>query len=664
MKKKNKKQFSISTKIAFSFTIITILVAMVFYFLLPTLLNYPPNTINTQFDKEVSKLEYIYQYLIAISGIIMLFIVYFKITLKKIDKWAKNKSKNEIQEVRRICFTYPYKMFITIEVLPVIIVLLTLMFTGSHPLILLFKIGILVFSFATLVSSIFLLISKNIFYPILKETSEYIKKEDFSHKDSLQRRLVFQIFPGILVTILLMALIGYSRLISEKGELLNVYYLAELENLKISDNADLLEQIKEQVDKRLLSDDDYIFIETPDKNIITSNNNMMSEFFIKYMHVLTPSHHNRVYEAYTIDEQGVINNITYNNQEYIVGIHYEVVSSSLLIYLLLAAGMLFIFNLIMVNYITKSIDADLKRLTDGMKNIIKEKDIIDSKKLPLTSNDITGELVQSFNEIQDMTKYNIEQIHNNQDILMERERLAGLGQLIGGIAHNLKTPIMSIAGATQGLDNLIHEYDSSIDDPLVTSQDHHDIAKDMEEWIPKIKAHLEYMSDIITTVKGQAVASLSSDDSEEFTVGELIKRVNILMKHELKNAYIYMNVLMKTDENQILKGNVNSLVQVVNNMISNAIQAYDGKHDQNIELAVNKKGNDIVISVKDFAGGLPKEVQDRLFKEMVTTKGKNGTGLGLYMSYSNIKAHFGGDITYITEGGKGTTFNIIIPINR
>lgn len=255
-------------------------------------------------------------------------------------------------------------------------------------------------------------------------------------------------------------------------------------------------------------------------------------------------------------------------------------------------------------------------------------------------------------------------IKNNQDILMERERLAGLGQLIGGIAHNLKTPIMSIAGAVQGLENLIQEYDASIDDPLVNSQDHHDIAKDMEEWIPKIRAHLEYMSDIITTVKGQAVASLSNDDSEEFTVGELIKRVNILMKHELKNAYIYMNVLVKTDENQVLNGNVNSLVQVVNNMISNAIQAYAGKKDQNIELIVNKKGNDVVISITDFAGGLPKEVQDRLFKEMVTTKGKNGTGLGLYMSYSNIKAHFGGDITYVTEEGKGTTFNIIIPIQK
>ena len=261
-------------------------------------------------------------------------------------------------------------------------------------------------------------------------------------------------------------------------------------------------------------------------------------------------------------------------------------------------------------------------------------------------------------------KEDMETIKNNQDVLMERERLAGLGQLIGGIAHNLKTPIMSIAGATQGLENLIKEYDESIDDPLVNSQDHHDIAKDMEKWIPKIRAHLEYMSDIITTVKGQAVASLSSDDSEEFTIAELVKRVNILMKHELKNAYIYLNILMKVDENTVIDGNVNVLVQVVNNIISNAIQAYDGKHDQNIQFEISQKENNMIFSITDFAGGLSKEVQDRLFKEMVTTKGKNGTGLGLYMSYSNIKAHFGGDITYKTEEGKGTTFNIVIPIKK
>lgn len=267
--------------------------------------------------------------------------------------------------------------------------------------------------------------------------------------------------------------------------------------------------------------------------------------------------------------------------------------------------------------------------------------------------------------LKDITQHkeDMETIRNNQDILMERERLASLGQLIGGIAHNLKTPIMSIAGAAEGLEQLIKEYDESIDDPLVNSQDHHEIARDMEAWIPKIRAHTEYMSDIITTVKGQAVA-LSQDENTSFTVSELVKRVNILMKHELKNAYIYLNVLMKTDENLTLNGDVNSLVQVVNNMISNAIQAYNGERDKNIELEVSKKGNDVIFTVRDYAGGLPKEVQNKLFKEMVTTKGKNGTGLGLYMSYSNIKARFGGDITFIVDEGKGTTFNIILPIKR
>src|SRR5699024_10504415 len=96
-------------------------------------------------------------------------------------------------------------------------------------------------------------------------------------------------------------------------------------------------------------------------------------------------------------------------------------------------------------------------------------------------------------------------IQNNQNILMERERLASLGQLIGGIAHNLKTPIMSIAGAAEGLSDLVKEYEVSIGDPEVTIEDHHAIAKDMKDWIEKTRSYTEYMSDVITAVKGQAV---------------------------------------------------------------------------------------------------------------------------------------------------------------
>ena len=131
------------------------------------------------------------------------------------------------------------------------------------------------------------------------------------------------------------------------------------------------------------------------------------------------------------------------------------------------------------------------------------------------------------------------------------------------------------------------------------------------------------------------------------------------MKHELKNAIIYLNISLKTDENTIIHGDVNSLVQVINNMVSNSIQAYEGKTEQTIDLIVEKEDNNLLISIKDYASGLPDKVKEKLFKEMITTKGKNGTGLGLYMS---IKAHFNGNITVDSELGKGTTFTITLPL--
>ena len=277
----------------------------------------------------------------------------------------------------------------------------------------------------------------------------------------------------------------------------------------------------------------------------------------------------------------------------------------------------------------------------------------------VTDNKFLGILILFKDTTQHML--DLKTIQNNQNMLMERERLASLGQLIGGIAHNLKTPIMSISGAAEGLSDLIKEYDESIGDPEVTNDDHHAIAKDMSEWVEKIKSYSEYMSDVITAVKGQAV-TLSENENITFDIDELMKRVNILMKHELKNALIELNTKINVDKNTILHGDITSLVQVINNMISNSIQSYNGKTNQFIDLTVDKIQNTLVISIRDYGSGLPKSVQDKLFKEMITTKGKNGTGLGLFMSYSTIRAHFNGDITFETEKGKGTVFHIVLPL--
>lgn len=310
----------------------------------------------------------------------------------------------------------------------------------------------------------------------------------------------------------------------------------------------------------------------------------------------------------------------------------------------------------------------LKAVVDSNETLIFEQEFPNIEKylrIEINSVKSDGVFIGALILFKDLTQHHkdLEAIKSSQNMLIEKERLASLGQMIGGIAHNLKTPIFSISGASEGLTDLINEYKSSITDPTVTIQDHYAIAKDMEDWIEKIKSYTAYMSDVITAVRGQAVA-LTNDVDETFTIEELVKRVDILMKHELKSALVNLNISVQTDKTFEMHGNINSLVQVINNIISNAIQAYNGKPDQIIDFTVFKENRKIIITITDYGCGMSEEVQEKLFKEMITTKGKNGTGLGLFMSYSNIKAQFDGDLKFTSEEGKGTTFNLIIPIKK
>jgi len=240
-----------------------------------------------------------------------------------------------------------------------------------------------------------------------------------------------------------------------------------------------------------------------------------------------------------------------------------------------------------------------------------------------TKNSFLGTLIL----LKDVTQHmqDMKTIQNNQNILIERERLASLGQMIGGIAHNLKTPIFSVAGGLEGLSDLIKEFDESIEDDSVTDKDMHDIAKDMNEWIEKLKKHINYMSEVIVTVKGQAV-KMSDDKNMIFTISELFQHVNILMQHELKEKIATLTINNETTDEITINGNINSLVQVINNLISNAIEAYNSeKVNKIVELTAiyDNKSKCIIISIKDYGSGLPDSVKEKLFKEMITTKGKN-----------------------------------------
>ena len=94
----------------------------------------------------------------------------------------------------------------------------------------------------------------------------------------------------------------------------------------------------------------------------------------------------------------------------------------------------------------------------------------------------------------------------------------------------------------------------------------------------------------------------------------------------------------------------------MDNLIINAMDAYHEGGE--IDIRVREDESKVYIEVQDYAGGIAPHVKDKLFKEMVTSKGKNGTGLGLYMCYSTIKGKFNGDMRFESEEGKGTTFFI------
>lgn len=666
--KKILDKYKIQLKLLLALTIGLVVLTIIYYFLIPAILNYPKGTYATNFQVEVENTNYISQVLsiafaiFAIFAIVTFWKTRFLIKYRDLLKNPYNYTIKEINYVRNKLFTTPYSILVLNIVIPSIALTVIHAYTIHQFSITTLKLFILVVSLMTLfVTSIFIY-TCNVFKKILVKLP-YDNVTGLK-RSTLKKRLFFNIFPLILISVLFTSLLGYSMVSIKTGNSIfetyrnSLYYFKEY-NTFLS-FSDLLEKSHTL---NLLNENDFLFIKTDDNHYLNSQGEeiQVSAFFNKYLNELSSSNNGRVYEYYGIDCQGATVDISIDNTTYRVGIYFSILSIEVLFYFSLSFIILVFINIIILLLFAKSLSNDINIISNSFMDMTKSTDSSVMQPLALTSNDEFGNLIISYNKIQELTKHNVEQLHDNQETLMEKERLASLGQLIGGIAHNLKTPIMSISGAAEGLTDLVKEYDSSIDDPEVNHEDHHEIAKDMSIWINKIKTHTEYMSDIITAVKGQAV-TLSNEEDIAFTIEELLKRVDILMKHELKNAIVYLNISMKTDESALIHGDVNSLVQVINNMISNSIQAYNGKPEQNIDLIVAKNNNHLVISIKDYGSGIPKTVKDKLFKEMITTKGKNGTGLGLYMSYSTIRAHFNGNITVESEEGKGTTFHIILPL--
>ena len=661
------KKVHIRFQIILTYAIAIAIAALLFYLVIPNLLNYGPDTINTEFDKEVSGGLYYYQQvlLVSVALIAVVSLVLF-VSLRDLDNYQIYFYKSKFDKtyeatlfkIKKLCLNLPNTVLTIFIIVPLLCSFIVLFMQTSFITSSDFKLVLVIFILATLTISITNIYIRKLLSKILIDLENV---DTCSLKEtSIKRRLLYQIVPIMSVCVVFTYLMISSIYERNNANLLANHYRTQfstqIDESSLHNAQDLINALS---DIQLYADDHSLFVADSDFNFIYETSET-SEFFQKYARELSGQNDNLIYDYYGTSGQGVLYPITVNGEQYYVGAHYLIYSQETVAYIVTILVILTFLCFLIVYAFANELSRNVKTVVDSLEKISNDREFA-GKKLYVTSVDEIGELIIVYNKIQSLTLKHLEQIHNNQNLLMERERLASLGQLIGGIAHNLKTPIMSISGASEGLNDLIKEYDESIGDSEVTNEDHHAIAKDMSEWVSKIKSYSEYMSDVITAVKGQAV-TLSENDNISFDIDELIKRVNILMKHELKNALVDLNIELHVDKNTVMHGDITSLVQVINNMISNSIQSYNGEPNKTIDLIVDKEDNNLVISVRDYGNGLPKSVQDKLFKEMITTKGKNGTGLGLFMSYSTIRAHFNGNITFETEKGKGTVFHIVLPL--
>jgi len=255
-----------------------------------------------------------------------------------------------------------------------------------------------------------------------------------------------------------------------------------------------------------------------------------------------------------------------------------------------------------------------------------------------------------------------------QSQLIQSEKMASLGELTAGIAHEIQNPLNFVNNFSEVSNELIDEMNVEIEKENL--EDVKLIAKDIKQNLEKINHHGKRADAI---VKGMLQHSRSSSGQKEPTdINALCDEYFRLAYHGLRAKDKSFNATMESDfESDLPKINVvpQDIGRVVLNLITNAFYVVDEKKKKGVKgykptvmVSTKKVGNTMKINIKDNGSGIPDSIKEKIFQPFFTTKPTNqGTGLGLSLSYDIVKTH-GGELQVETKEGEGTTFIIILPM--
>ncbi|MEM9339333.1 MAG: ATP-binding protein [Bacteroidota bacterium] len=323
--------------------------------------------------------------------------------------------------------------------------------------------------------------------------------------------------------------------------------------------------------------------------------------------------------------------------------------------------------------LTKKID-ESKTLQQEMKGFI-DTQIKTNEQLMIAESKLKS-LLEKEKESKAILNQTLDRLKDTQGQLVHSEKMASLGQLTAGIAHEINNPINfvfngidSLRRNLEDLDTILTKYDildKELADHATIKEieeikvevDYEDLKKDLTSLVFDIK---EGAVRTIEIVKGLRVFSrLDEEDMKDANINECLDATLVLLKNKTKdNIQVVKEYDDALPEILCYPGQLN---QVFMNIISNAIQAIPEDRDNaEIKVATRITDGGISISLKDNGTGISDEVKERIFEPFFTTKPVGvGTGLGLSISYGIIEKHHG-SLQVESELGKGTEFIINLP---
>ncbi len=258
----------------------------------------------------------------------------------------------------------------------------------------------------------------------------------------------------------------------------------------------------------------------------------------------------------------------------------------------------------------------------------------------------------------------LSELKSTQSQLIQSEKMASLGELTAGIAHEIQNPLNFVNNFSDVNSELVDEATQEIENGNISEAT--SILKDIKENEQKINHHGKRADAI---VKGMLQHSRTSSGQKEMTdINALCDEYLRLSYHGLRAKEKSFNAKFETDfDDSLPKLNVvpQDIGRVILNLINNAFYAVNERkklnetgYDPTIWVSTKRVNDKIEISVKDNGIGIPEKIKEKIFQPFFTTKPTgSGTGLGLSLSYDIVKAH-GGEIKVESKEGEGSTFTI------